>query len=107
MNWGLRLYSVDEIAKIVNTKTNPNEVLSLIKFAKEQYINLYKIISENPNEFNRIKANMESLYRVSRLKAKKLGVNVSGIPPFLKLEDFLKKKKNKTKSKEKKTNESK
>ena len=107
MNWGLRLYSSDEIAKIVNKKTNPNEVLSLIEFAKEQYINLYKIISENPNEFNRIEANMKSLYRISRLKAKEFGVNVSGIPPFLKLEDFLKKKKNKTKPKEKKSNESK
>jgi len=102
MNWGSRLYGADEIAKIVNTKTNPNEVLSLIEFAKGQYINLYKIISENPNEFNSIEANMKSLYRISRLKAKELGVNVSEILPFLKLEDFLKKKKNKTKPKEKK-----
>jgi len=95
MNWALRLYTKDEIAEIVNDKENVNEVLSLIKYAKGRYVDLHRIISENPNEFNKIKSNMELLYEISRLKAEGLGADVSEIPSSLKIEDFLKEEKSK------------
>ena len=90
MNWTSRLYTKDEVAEIVNDKENVNEILSLIDYAKERYVNLHRIISENPNEFNKIKSNMELLYEVLRLRAEGLGADVSKIPSYLKIEDFLK-----------------
>lgn len=91
MNWNLRIYSDDEISEKVK-KTGSKDLLFVIDYAKKRYVDLYRILSENPNEFNIIETNMKSLYRISRSEAVRRGIDVSKIPPVLKIENFIREK---------------
>ena len=89
MNWSLRIYDNEEISENVK-KTESKDLLSVMDYAKKRYVGLYKILSENPKEFNIIKTNMESLYKIARLEAGERGIDISETPPVLKIENFIK-----------------
>ncbi len=89
MNWNLRIYSDDEISEDVKKKES-EDLLLLIDYAKQRYVDLYRILSENPKQFNITETNMRSLYKISRLEAERRGIDVSKIPCVLKIEDFIK-----------------